>query len=169
MLKSLLLATVLLLTFAGCTQQTTMTKKADMKPRMMFQTVDEKDAVLVQTGNEKYYCHICGMHLVKFYKTSYMAEDGTRKYQYCSIHCLADHLNHDVELKNPQVIDVSSLKPISVLQAYYVVGSDVRGTMSRVSKYAFGTYEAAQNFQKQHGGKIMDFNGALQEAQKDFN
>ncbi len=168
MLKNILLATLVLLAFAGCSQKTTMNKSMPMKQRVMFQSVDEKDAVLVQKGNEKYSCHLCGMHLVKFYKTSYMAENTNRKYQYCSIHCLADHLNQGVELKNPQVVDVSSLKPISVLQAYYVVGSDVRGTMSRVSKYAFGTLDAAQNFQKKHGGKIMDFNGALQEAQKDF-
>lgn len=81
---------------------------------------------------------------------------------------MADHLNQGVELKNPKVVDVTSLKPIPVLEAYYVIGSGVRGTMSRVSKYAFGTLEAAKQFQKKHGGKIMDFNGALQEAQKDF-
>lgn len=169
MLKNLLLASVVLLAFAGCSQKNSMEQHTQMKQRVMFQTVDEKDAVLVQKGNEKYSCHLCGMHLVKFYKTSYMAEDANRKYQYCSIHCLAEHLNQGVELKNPQVVDVTSLKPVPVLQAYYVVGSDVRGTMSSVSKYAFGTLEAAQNFQKQHAGKIMDFNGALQEAQKDFN
>lgn len=169
MLKSLLLATVLLLTFTGCSQKNSMQQHTQMKQRAMFQSVDEKDAVLVQKGNEKYSCHLCGMHLVKFYKTSYMAEDANRKYQYCSIHCLAEHLNQGVELKNPQVVDVSSLKPIPVLQAYYVVGSDVRGTMSRVSKYAFGSLEAAQIFQKKHGGQIMDFKGALNEAQKDFN
>lgn len=157
---------VLMLAFSACTHQMDMPKQTQMKP--MFQTVDEKDAVLVQGGKEKYHCHQCGMHLVKFYKTSYIAEDESRKYQYCSLHCLAEHLNQGVELKNPKVVELSTLKPIPVLEAYYVVGSDVRGTMSRVSKYAFKSLEAAKEFQKKHGGQIMDFNGALKEAQKDF-
>lgn len=168
MFKNIVLTIVVLFAFAGCSQQTPSTKKAPMKPRMMFQTVDEKDAVLVQSGKEKYHCHICGMNLVKFYKTAYIAEDENRKYQYCSIHCLAEHLNEGVELKNPEAIEVTTLKPIPVLQAYYVVGSNVRGTMSRVSKYAFKSLEDAQRFQQKHGGQIMDFNGALKEAQKDF-
>ncbi|MFT7859517.1 MAG: nitrous oxide reductase accessory protein NosL [Sulfurimonas sp.] len=176
MIKKILTAGIVLLAFSACSQKApelakhkeVPEKKMHHKPRVMFQSVDEKDAVLVQKGKEKYHCHICGMHLVKFYKTGYMAEGQDRAYQYCSLHCLADHLNQGAELKNPQVIDVSTLKPIPVLQAYYVVGSDVRGTMSRVSKYAFSTLEAAQKFQKEHGGKIVDFSSALKEAQKDF-
>ncbi|WP_304544211.1 nitrous oxide reductase accessory protein NosL [Sulfurimonas microaerophilic] len=167
MLKNIILA-LFLIGFAGCSQKSEMTHKAHPKPKAMFQSVSEKDAVLVQEGKEKYHCHLCGMNLVKFYKTGYIAEDANRKYQYCSIHCLADHLNQGVELKNPQVINVTTLKPIPVLEAYYVVGSNVRGTMSRVSKYGFSTLEAAKQFQKKHGGEIMDFNGALKEAQKDF-
>ncbi|QOP40687.1 nitrous oxide reductase accessory protein NosL [Sulfurimonas marina] len=167
MLKNIILA-VFLIGFVGCSQKSEMPHHTHAKPKVMFQTVSEKDAILVQEGKEKYHCHLCGMNLVKFYKTGYIAEDESRKYQYCSIHCLADHLNQGVELKNPKVINVTTLKPIPVLEAYYVVGSKVRGTMSRVSKYGFGTLEAAKQFQKKHGGDIMDFNGALKEAQKDF-
>ena len=178
MFKKIILAIALILAFTGCNQKNLAVNETPthdhehehmhQTPPVMFQTVDEKDAVLVQEGKEKYNCHLCGMNLVKFYKTSYIAEDETRKYQYCSLHCLAEHLNQGVELKNPKVVEITSLKPIPVLEAYYVVGSDVRGTMSRVSKYAFKSLEAAQAFQKKHGGEIMDFNGALKEAQKDF-
>jgi copper chaperone NosL len=174
MFKKIILALALTLAFVGCNQKnphvenTTMQKEMPKKPKVMFQSVDEKDAVLVQKGKEKYHCHICGMNLVKFYKTSYIAEDETRKYQYCSIHCLAEHLNQGVELKNPKVVEIATLKPIPVLEAYYVVGSSIKGTMSRVSKYAFRSLEAAQEFQKKYGGEIMDFNSALKEAQKDF-
>jgi len=133
-----------------------------------FQAVDEKDAILLQSGKEKRYCARCGMDLVRFYKTSHAAEHNGKQYQYCSIHCLEEHLAEGVTLKNPKVVDVSSLKFISVVDAIYVVGSKKRGTMSKVSKYAFATLEAAKEFQKKYGGEIMNFSAARQKAQEDF-
>jgi nitrous oxide reductase accessory protein NosL len=65
-------------------------------------------------------------------------------------------------------VDVTSLKLLPVLEVYYVVDSSKRGTMSRVSKYAFLNLEDAKKFQKENGGKIMDFNAALEVAKKDF-
>lgn len=134
----------------------------------MFQSVNEDQATLVQDTQEKRYCIRCGMDLVKFYKTSHMAEIGERKFQYCSIHCLEDHLGEGVELKNPQVVDVTSLKFIPVMDAYYVVGSKIRGTMSRVSKYAFAHEADALKFQAANGGEIMRFEAARAKAQEDF-
>ena len=134
----------------------------------MYQSVNENEATLVQSGKDKRYCIRCGMDLVKFYKTSHTATYKGKEYQYCSIHCLEDHLGEGITLKNPKVVDVASLKLIPVSQAYYVVGSKKRGTMSRVSKYAFSTKDNAQKFQAKFGGKIMDFNGAREVAQEDF-
>ena len=134
----------------------------------MYQAVNEQKAILLQSGKDKHYCARCGMDLVKFYKTSHSATLNSKKYQYCSIHCLEDHLGEGVSLKNPMVVDVASLKFIPVNSATYVVGSSKRGTMSRVSKYAFLTLEDAKKFQAKFGGKIMDFNGARAKAQEDF-
>jgi len=143
--------------------------KKPMKMNMkMFQTVDAKDAILLQDGPNKEHCAICGMNLIKFYKTSHAATLGDGKVQYCSIHCLADHIRQGAELENPMVVDVASLKFIPVTEAYYVVGSDVHGTMSMVSKYAFKNLDDAKAFQKKHGGEIMDFYSAWQVAKKDF-
>ncbi len=142
-------------------------KKAESKYRM-FQTVDKKDAILVQKGKNKQSCVICGMDLIKFYKTSYSATYNEKEYQYCSLHCLSDHLGEGIELKNPKVVDVSTLKLIPVLEAYYVVGSSKKGTMSKVSKYAFSSLKAAEIFQSKYGGEIMDFYGALEKAKEDF-
>lgn len=134
-----------------------------------FQMVSEADAILVQSGKDKRYCYICGMDLVRFYKTSHTAdsEDG-KHFQYCSIHCLEDHLGQGVTLKNPKVVDVASLKFISIGMAHYVVGSKKRGTMSAVSKYAFKNIEDAKLFQEKNGGEVMDFIKAREIAQKDF-
>ncbi len=142
-------------------------KKVEPKYRM-FQTVDAKDATLVQDGKNRQSCVICGMDLVKFYKTSYSATYNEKEYQYCSIHCLSDHLGEGIELKNPKVVDVTTLKLIPVLEAYYVVGSRKKGTMSKVSKYAFSSLKAAEIFQSKYGGEIMDFYGALEKAKEDF-
>jgi nitrous oxide reductase accessory protein NosL len=142
-------------------------KKVQVKYRM-FQTVDAKDAILVQDGKNRQYCVICGMDLIKFYKTSYAATYNEKEHQYCSIHCLSDHLGEGIEIKNPKVVDVTTLKLIPVLDAYYVVGSKKKGTMSKVSKYAFSTLKAAGVFQSKYGGEIMDFYGALEKAKEDF-
>ncbi len=134
----------------------------------MFQSVSENEAVLVQDTKNKRYCARCGMDLVKFYKTSHSATHKDKKYQYCSIHCLEDHLGEGVTLKNPKVVDVDSLKFTDTSKAFYVVGSKKPGTMSRISKYAFADKKMAEKFQKLYGGEIMDFNHALAIARKDF-
>lgn len=155
---------------SGCTQSTQPqeeTKSHQELPKL-FQSVDEKDAVLVQEGKNKRYCARCGMDLVKYYKTSHAAEHEAKQHQYCSIHCLEDHLGEGITLKNPRVVDVTTLKLISVVDAYYVVGSKMRGTMSKVSKYAFGSLEEAKKFQALYGGELMDFNHALLKAKEDF-
>jgi hypothetical protein len=108
------------------------------------------------------------MKLARYYKTSHKAEIGDKKFQYCSFHCLEDHLGEGVRLKNPEVVDVASLKFISVMDAYYVVGSQKKATMSRISKYAFAKKEDAVAFQKLYGGKIMDFTEARKIVQEDF-
>jgi nitrous oxide reductase accessory protein NosL len=134
----------------------------------MYQSVTEDKATLVQTGKDKRYCVRCGMDLVKFYKTSHTATYKGKHYQYCSIHCLEDHLGEGITIKNPKVVDVASLKLIPVSQAFYVVGSKKRGTMSKISKYAFAKKSDAEKFQAKFGGEIMDFYGARKVAQKDF-
>ena len=154
---------VLTLIISGCA--TTKSMSMTHKP---FQMVQDKEAILVQSGKDKRYCIKCGMDLVRYYKTSHTAEHENIKYQYCSIHCLEEHLGEGITLKNPKVVDISSLKLISISQAYYVVGSSKRGTMSRVSKYAFSNESEAKKFQALYGGKIMDFNGAREIAQEDF-
>ena len=162
MLKITILS-ILLLLLVGCTSEDHPNVK-----RKMFQSVNANEATLVQTGKEKKSCYLCGMDLVKFYKTSHTSQHENTHYQYCSIHCLEDHLGKGITLKNPKVVDLSSLKLISVAKAYYVVGSNKRGTMSRVSKYAFSQEEDAKKFQAEFGGEIMDFNGAREKAQEDF-
>lgn len=159
----ILTSSVLALMLIGCSSEKGVTYKSTM-----FQSVNEQEAVLLQEGKNKNYCFKCGMDLVKYYKTSHSATYDGKIYQYCSIHCLEDHLGDGIMLKNPKVVDVDSLQFIDSSKAYYVVGSKKSGTMSRISKYAFANEDMAKKFQAQHGGEIMDFYKALEIAKKDF-
>ncbi|MBU0720083.1 nitrous oxide reductase accessory protein NosL [bacterium] len=170
-MRKIVLTLFIGLLLLGCSSKNDMETKGTMHMNhKMFQSVDEKQALLVQEGKDKRYCTRCGMDLVKFYKTSHTAdaEKETKKYQYCSIHCLAEHLGEGITLKNPKVVDVNSLELISIADAFYVVGSKKRGTMSKISKYAFSNIKDAKIFQAQYGGEIMDFNKALEKAKEDF-
>jgi len=84
-----------------------------------------------------------------------------------SLHCFENHLGEGITLENPKVVDVSSLNLKNIADAYYVAGSKKRGTMSRVSKYAFLTEEDVEKFNSINGGLIMDFNAARKKAQED--
>lgn len=156
------------LVFIGCAEDMASVKPVVNKVR--FQTVSVDKAILLQSGKEKISCAICGMHLPTFYKTSHVADTDKGTKQYCSLHCVVhDNEINKTDLTNLRVVDTHSLKIISALQAYYVVGSSKAGTMSRVSKYAFVKKQEAATFAKNFGGKVMKFYDAYDVAKKDFS
>ncbi len=134
----------------------------------MFQSVDHKKAMILQKGEDAKSCSVCGMKLPMFYKTNHAAKDskGETK-QYCSIHCLVDH-KHSEKTTDEGVVAVDTLKFIDAKKAFYVIASKKKGTMSKVSKYAFSTKEKAQEFVKNNGGKMASYEQAVVEAKKDF-
>ena len=131
------------------------TKKATIPPQ------------LVQQGKEKMWCNVCGMNLKMFYKTSHAAKTKEGMHQYCSIHCLvADMQKNKIDKDSVQVVDAQTQKLIPAVTAYYVVGSKIKGTMSKVSKIAFGSKKDAQSFVQQYGGEIVSFDKALSLAKE---
>lgn len=132
------------------------TKAATIKPE------------LVQSGPQKEWCPVCGMNIEAFYKTSHASKIHNHKdRQYCSIRCLAlDMQEHKIDINSIKAVDVKTQKLIDAKSAFYVVDSDVQGTMSKVSKLAFSDKEAAEDFNIEHGGKIVDFATALKMAQE---
>ena len=128
-----------------------------------FQTVAEENATLIQTGDQKYSCPNCGMHLVKFYKTSHTHED----HQYCSIHCLYEATGGKIPA-DAKVVDVTSLKLIDASTASYVLGSRVKGTMTQISGYAFASDQDASAFVDKNGGRMATFKEAYAVASEDF-
>lgn len=136
----------------------------------MFQSVSKDKATLLQSGESKESCIACGMNLVKFYKTSHAAHLNDTTRQYCSIHCLAEEKNlKKMPLSDLKVVDVKSLKFIDAKNAFYVVGSKKKPTMSEVSKYAFASQADAIEFSKRNRGEVLNFEEALKIAMKDFD
>lgn len=131
-----------------------------------FSKVASREPELIQKGDDKLYCPICGMNLKQYYKTSHGAilSDGTAK-QYCSIRCLAaDWEAIEARLVKVVVTDVVSEKLIDAKEAFYVIGSNVPGTMSMVSKLAFEKEADAVAFIKEHGGELGRFENAFAKA-----
>ncbi|MEA3499060.1 MAG: nitrous oxide reductase accessory protein NosL [Campylobacterota bacterium] len=120
--------------------------------------VPMNQATILQDGKNKKYCPICGMTLPMFYKTNHAAKHNEKNHQYCSIVCaVEDSLMNNKKLTDFKVVDNTTLKFIDSKDAYFVVGSKMPGTMSVVSKYAFGTKEAANKLVAKKGGKVMKF------------
>jgi len=147
------------------------TMKSSAKPKKMmkmFQSVSKDKAILLQEGKAKAFCPECGMTLPMFFKTNHTAHVDAKTKQYCSIHCLVEDMQKGSKLEGIQVVDTNSLKFIDATTASYVVGSHKKGTMTRISKYAFATKADAQTFVKVNGGEVTDFKGALEAAKSDF-
>jgi copper chaperone NosL len=88
----------------------------------------------------------------------------------CSLHCTAISLslNLDRGIKAIYAADFASdkkIKPmINVDKVTYLIGSDLPGTMTKQSKMAFSSQNAAMAAKKNHGGELADFDTALAKA-----
>ena len=138
--------------------------KKMMKP---YQSVSKEKAILLQKGDTKAFCPECGMNLAMFYKTNYAATVDGKVKQYCSLHCVVADMTKGSKLENIRVVDNTSLKFIDASKAYFVVGSSKRGTMSKISKYAFASKADADAFAKANGGEVLDFATTLKRAKAD--
>jgi len=116
-------------------------------------------------------CPFCGMDRTMWNHSRHLVHydddlvDGT-----CSMHCLAISLslNLDRGIKTIYAADFGSdtkIKPlVNVDEATYLAGSDLPGTMTKQSKMAFSSSEAAKAAKKSHGGELEDFDRTLTRA-----
>lgn len=158
----------------GCSSKdTTAAPKPTMKTAkmmQMYQSVPAEQATLLQDGKNKMYCPTCGMNLPMFYKTNHAAVHDGQVRQYCSIHCVVEEKDlKGMDLKDIKVVDANSLKFIDAATAYYVIGSNKKGTMTMVSKYAFANKADAEAFANANGGEVAGFNEAWEASKKDFS
>jgi nitrous oxide reductase accessory protein NosL len=121
-------------------------------------------------------CPYCGMSRKEFHHSRMLVHfaddlaDGT-----CSIHCTAISLAVNVD-RGPKAIwvadNAASSDPLPLTDAEpatFLVGSDLKGVMTRRSKVAYSTAEASAAAKAKHGGETTDFSKALLAAYTDMS
>ncbi|MBU0485419.1 MAG: nitrous oxide reductase accessory protein NosL [Proteobacteria bacterium] len=115
-------------------------------------------------------CENCGMKLNMWARTRYSFDLLSREHHVCSIQCVAVVARQSQEA--PQNVKVAVyLEPETMIaadQAFYLVGSTARGTMSAVSKIAFASKEKAENFGAEYGGTVMTFTQVLAKVEAEL-
>jgi copper chaperone NosL len=143
---------------------------------LQFMPRTPPDANPLQDEMAKYpKCPYCGMDRTEWQHSRHLVQyddnlvDGT-----CSIHCLAISLSLNLD-RGPKAIyaadfgSADKVKPlISVEKAVYLIGSDLKGTMSATSKMAFSDETAAKTANAAHGGTTGSFDDALRQSYVDM-
>ncbi len=120
-------------------------------------------------------CPYCGMDRRKFHHSRMLVHYGDDLPDpTCSLHCAAISLSINID-RGPKAIYVADnapadeIKPlIDAEKAVFLVGSSIKGVMTRRSKVAYGTETAAKAAQEANGGERMDFGQALLAAHMDM-
>lgn len=135
------------------------------------------DANPLQNELAKYpKCPYCGMDRTQYSHSRMLIQygddlvDGT-----CSIHCSALSLGLNID-RQPKMIWVgdnassAEVKPlVEVDKVAFLVGSSIKGVMTKRSKVAYGTRAAAEASKKANGGEIVGFDQALAAAYADLS
>jgi nitrous oxide reductase accessory protein NosL len=116
-------------------------------------------------------CKYCGMDRQKFSQSRMLItyDDGT-EVGTCSIHCLAVDLAMNID-KTPvkmQVGDAATKTLIDAEKAFWVVGGDMMGVMTKRGKWAFEKQPDRDAFVKAHGGQPATFEEAMKASYEDM-
>jgi copper chaperone NosL len=116
-------------------------------------------------------CIHCGMDRSSFDFSRMLIEyaDGTTA-AVCSLHCAAIDLANNID-KTPKLIkagDFNGKQLIDAETAFWVVGGNKPGVMSRRGKWAFEKKDDAESFMKTNQGKIASFEEAIKMAYEDM-
>jgi len=129
-------------------------------------------AALAQGDIEKHpSCKYCGMDRKVFSHSRIYIEydDGTTEGT-CSIHCAAVEFALAID-KTPKAImvgDYNTRKLIDAEKAFWVIGGEKLGVMTRRAKWAFERKEDAEKFMRESGGKLAQFEEAMKAAYEDL-
>jgi copper chaperone NosL len=120
-------------------------------------------------------CPYCGMDRKQFHHSRMVVHysddlfDGT-----CSLHCAAISLSVNLD-RDPKALwvgdnaAVGDVKPlVEVDKATFVVGGSTKGVMTKRSKVAYGSADAAKASQAATGGELASFDQALLAAHTDM-
>jgi len=116
-------------------------------------------------------CKYCGMDRAQFAHSRMVVEyeDGT-SLGTCSIHCLAIELivNMDKTPRSLKVGDFNSKKLIDAEKAFWVIGGNKPGVMTKKAKWAFENKADAEKFIAANGGALSTFDEAMKATYEDM-
>ena len=117
-------------------------------------------------------CPLCGMDRAKFAHSRMLLEHGkVRNIGFCSIRCVAVNMAMFIDMV-PRVLTVSvtinTKKLIDAEKAFWVIGGDQMGVMTKRAKWAFENKSDAEAFVKTHGGELASFEEALEATYADM-
>jgi copper chaperone NosL len=120
-------------------------------------------------------CPYCGMDRKQFHHSRMVVHFSDDLYDgVCSLHCAAISLSVNLD-RDPKALWVADnaaageIKPlIEVDKASFLVGSSLKGVMTKRSKVAFGSADAAKAAQSANGGELANFDQALLAAYSDM-
>jgi nitrous oxide reductase accessory protein NosL len=125
---------------------------------------DSSRAVAVSAITSDMGCENCGMNLKKFISTGHAIKmKDNSSHFFCSINCSTvawDSLGAGAD--SVFAVDFNSTVFVYAPEAHYVIGSSLRGTMTSVSKFTFGSLDDAESFRQTFDGKeIVDYQTAF--------
>jgi len=127
--------------------------------------------VLAQEDMKAYSsCSLCGMKLDHSRNRMLIEYDDGTKLDTCSMHCTAAEFaaHREKTLKRLQVSDYNTNRLIDAKKAYWVVGGNKSGLMTKRAKWAFEKKEDAEQFIKANGGQISTFDEAMRTTFEDM-
>ena len=132
------------------------------------QNAPAKSAAAVDTSSP---CKYCGMNCQHYAKSRMLIEyDGIPAQATCSLHCAASELASakNRRLKSIQVGDFATSEMINADKAHWVIGGSQPGVMTMTATWAFNKRIDAETFIKNNGGKLGDFNDAIDAIYEDL-
>jgi copper chaperone NosL len=109
-------------------------------------------------------CKQCGMDRVAFAhgRMLIVYADGTSAGA-CSLNCAAVEMktNKGKKVNSLKVADYTTKKLVDARTAVWVLGGSKDGIMTEMPKWAFSAKAEAERFVKENGGRITDFDEAL--------
>ena len=116
-------------------------------------------------------CKYCGMDRANFAHSRFYVvyEDGETQGA-CSLHCAAIEfaVRLDKSPKTMQVGDYYTKILVDAEKAFWVLGGNKPGVMTRRAKWAFGKKEDAEKFMAENGGIMISSDQAFKAAFEDM-
>ncbi len=109
-------------------------------------------------------CKQCGMDRVAYaYSRMIVVYGDGSLAATCSLNCAVVEMreNKGKPVKGLRVADYPTKKLIDAKAATWVIGGNKPGTMTQIPKWAFARKEDARNFVKASGGRVTNFDEAL--------